>query len=151
MTLCNMSIEAGARAGLIAAEATTLAYCETRAQAPKGADWERAKNEWEHLYSDDDAAFDTEVRIDITALSPQVTWGTSPEMVTDMTGWVPDLGSIGDHAKRTSYLRGCNGVRPAFSKDLPSHGRHGPSPMNSHSLAQACEHDCGACPAPRRC
>ncbi|QIE28073.1 3-isopropylmalate dehydratase large subunit (plasmid) [Caballeronia sp. SBC1] len=104
MTLCNMSIEAGARAGLIAVDAITLAYCETRALAPKGEDWVRARNEWDQLYSDDDAVFDTEVRIDVTALSPQVTWGTSPEMVTDVTGCVPDPGSAGDHAKRTSYL-----------------------------------------------
>lgn len=104
MTLCNMSIEAGARAGLIAVDAITLAYCKTRAHAPKGEDWERAKNEWDHLYSDDDAVFDAEVRIDMTALSPQVTWGTSPEMVTGVTGCVPDPGSTGDHAKLTSYL-----------------------------------------------
>lgn len=104
MTLCNMSIEAGARAGLIAVDAITLAYCETRAQAPKGEDWERAKNEWEHLHSDDDAVFDADVRIDMSALSPQVTWGTSPEMVTDVTGCVPDPGSTGDRAKRASYL-----------------------------------------------
>ncbi|SAL51994.1 isopropylmalate isomerase large subunit [Caballeronia sordidicola] len=103
MTLCNMSIEAGARAGLIAVDATTLAYCATRAQAPKSEDWERAKSEWAHLYSDHDAVFDSEVHIDVTALSPQVTWGTSPEMVTDVTGCIPDPASTGDHPKRASY------------------------------------------------
>lgn len=103
MTLCNMSIEAGARAGLIAVDATTLAYCATRVQAPKGEDWERAKSEWAHLYSDHDAVFDSEVHIDVTALSPQVTWGTSPEMVADVTGCIPDPASTGDHPKRASY------------------------------------------------
>ena len=104
MTLCNMSIEAGARVGLIAVDPVTLAYCETRAYAPMGEDWERAKKEWAHLNSDDDAVFDVEIHIDVTTLSPQVTWGTSPEMVADVTGCVPDPGSIGDHATRASYL-----------------------------------------------
>jgi 3-isopropylmalate/(R)-2-methylmalate dehydratase large subunit len=104
MTLCNMSIEAGARAGLIAVDATTLAFCETRAHAPKGENWQRAKSEWIHLYSDDDAVFDAEVRIDIATLAPQVTWGTSPEMVTDVTGRVPDPSSTDDYAQRRSYL-----------------------------------------------
>ena len=103
MTLCNMSIEAGARAGLIAVDETTLAYCENRPYAPKGDDWDRARAEWSALHSDDDAVFDTEVRIDVSTLSPQVTWGTSPEMVTDVSGSVPDPQSITDPAKRTAY------------------------------------------------
>ncbi|KQR77005.1 isopropylmalate isomerase [Burkholderia sp. Leaf177] len=108
MTLCNMSIEAGARAGLIAADATTLAYCETRARAPRGEDWVRAQTEWLALHSDDDAVFDAEVRMDVTALLPQVTWGTSPEMVVDVSGRIPDPIAGGHHAKSTSYMNALN-------------------------------------------
>jgi 3-isopropylmalate/(R)-2-methylmalate dehydratase large subunit len=103
MTLCNMSIEAGARAGLIAVDQTTLRYCENRPHAPKGADWERACAEWGDLHSDDDAVFDTEVEIDVGTLSPQVTWGTSPEMVTDVSGHVPHPADISDQSRRTAY------------------------------------------------
>jgi 3-isopropylmalate/(R)-2-methylmalate dehydratase large subunit len=103
MTLCNMSIEAGARAGLVAVDRTTLDYCRQRRHAPKGADWERASAEWAALRSDSDAVFDTDIRIDVSSLAPQVTWGTSPEMVTDVTGCVPDPQAIADRGQRASY------------------------------------------------
>jgi 3-isopropylmalate/(R)-2-methylmalate dehydratase large subunit len=98
-----MSIEAGARAGLVAVDRTTLEYCRQRRHAPKGADWERASAEWAALRSDDDAVFDTEIRIDVSGLAPQVTWGTSPEMVTDVTGCVPDPQAIEDRRQRASH------------------------------------------------
>ena len=93
MTICNMSIEAGARAGLIAPDATTFQYIAggERPFAPRGAALERAIAFWQTLHSDDDAPFDTSVSIDCDKLVPQVTWGTSPGMVTDVTGVVPDF------------------------------------------------------------
>jgi 3-isopropylmalate/(R)-2-methylmalate dehydratase large subunit len=117
MTLCNMAIEAGARAGLIAVDATTLSYCKTRSLAPKGEDWVRAEKEWAALYSDPDAVFDREIQLDVTALSPQVTWGTSPEMVVNITGAVPDPDLSNDQAKRISYLHALRymGLTPGTS------------------------------------
>src|SRR5437016_10759857 len=88
MTICNMSIEAGARAGLIAPDEVTFAYVEGRPGAPK--DFEAALERWRELHTDEDAAFDTEVTVDTSALSPQVTWGTNPGMVVPVTGRVPD-------------------------------------------------------------
>ncbi len=90
MTVCNMTIEAGARAGLIACDQTTLDYIAGRPFAPRGDDWQRAVEFWRELHSDPDAVFDREVVIDARAIAPQVTWGTSPEMVTGVDGRVPD-------------------------------------------------------------
>jgi 3-isopropylmalate/(R)-2-methylmalate dehydratase large subunit len=90
MTLCNLSVEAGAKAGLIAPDETTFAYVQGRPSAPKGAAWEMAKAEWLGLISDPDATFDHEVRIDVSKLKPLVTWGTSPEDVVAIDGRVPD-------------------------------------------------------------
>jgi len=90
MTICNMSIEAGARSALISPDATTLAFLEGRRHAPKGADWTAAVARWQELKSDPDARFDAEVRIDIGDLAPLVTWGTRPDMVEPVTGRVPD-------------------------------------------------------------
>jgi len=105
MTLCNMAIEAGARAGLIAVDDTTLDYCRSRALAPRGDAWERSALAWRALRSDDDARFDAEHRLDVSRLSPQVTWGTSPEMVAGIDGAVPDPASIDDAGRRASYAR----------------------------------------------
>ncbi|TDQ73563.1 3-isopropylmalate dehydratase large subunit [Paraburkholderia silvatlantica] len=105
MTLCNMSIEAGARAGLIAVDDTTLDYCRTRERAPRGEAWDRAARVWRDLRSDDDARFDTEHSLDVSALAPQVTWGTSPEMVTAIHGRVPDPTDMEDAGRRASYKR----------------------------------------------
>src|SRR3954452_23768864 len=94
MTVCNMSIEWGARAGLIAPDETTFAYLEGRPGAPQGAAWERALDEWRSLPTDADAAFDRELTVDVSALSPQVTWGTNPQMVAPVHGEVPDPASF---------------------------------------------------------
>jgi 3-isopropylmalate/(R)-2-methylmalate dehydratase large subunit len=105
MTICNMSIEAGARAGMIAPDDTTFAYVEGRPAAPTGAAWERAVDEWRGLRSDDDAVFDREVEIDVAALVPQVTWGTNPAMVAPIDGRVPDPASYDDPAERETVER----------------------------------------------
>jgi 3-isopropylmalate/(R)-2-methylmalate dehydratase large subunit len=90
MTLCNMSIEAGARAGLIAPDETTYDYIRGRPAAPKGGAWEMALAYWKTFHSDADAAFDLEVKVDVSQIAPMVTWGTSPEDVIPITGVVPD-------------------------------------------------------------
>ncbi|HEV2829907.1 MAG TPA: 3-isopropylmalate dehydratase large subunit [Pyrinomonadaceae bacterium] len=90
MTLCNMSIEAGARAGMIAADETTFAYLHDRRFAPKGEMWDRALAYWQTLHTDSDARFDRTIQLDAGALEPHVTWGTSPGMVVPVTGRVPD-------------------------------------------------------------
>jgi 3-isopropylmalate/(R)-2-methylmalate dehydratase large subunit len=90
MTVCNMSIEAGARAGMIAVDDTTIAYLEGRPLAPKGDSWARAVTHWRTLRSDAGARFDSVVNIDASSLAPHVTWGTSPEMVATIDGRVPD-------------------------------------------------------------
>ncbi len=105
MTVCNMSIEAGARAGLIAPDEKTFAYLEGRPLAPKGAAWEQARRYWETLRSDDGAVFDREVELDARALPPLVTWGTSPEDVVAVTGRVPDPAEVADEAKRAAMER----------------------------------------------
>lgn len=91
MTLCNMSIEAGARAGMVAPDEKTFEYCRGRPMAPKGGMWEQAISYWRTLVSDEDAYFDTEITIDASEIAPLVTWGTSPEDVVAVTDTVPDL------------------------------------------------------------
>ncbi|MGF6880384.1 3-isopropylmalate dehydratase large subunit [Paraburkholderia sp. MM5477-R1] len=103
MTLCNMSIEAGARAGLVAVDETTLAYCRSRPYAPKGQDWVKAAAEWGAWRSDDDASFDAHVTLDASSLTPQVTWGTSPEMVVGIEDCIPDPATLADKNRRTGY------------------------------------------------
>jgi 3-isopropylmalate/(R)-2-methylmalate dehydratase large subunit len=105
LTICNMSIEAGARAGFIAPDDTTFAYLEGRPAAPKGADWEEALDRWRSLRTDDDAVFDTEVDIDVSELEPQVTWGTNPGMVAPVGGAVPDPTDYDDPDERAALER----------------------------------------------
>ena len=105
MTICNMSIEAGARAGLIAPDETTFEYMKDRAFMPKGDDWERAVDEWRKLPTDEGATFDKTVVIQASELEPQVTWGTNPEMVVGVTGRVPDPKSYPDEADRQATER----------------------------------------------
>jgi 3-isopropylmalate/(R)-2-methylmalate dehydratase large subunit len=105
MTICNMSIEAGARAGMIAPDDTTFAYLEGRPGVPDGAAWERALDEWRALPSDEDAVFDREVEIDARSLAPQVTWGTNPGMVAPVDGRVPDPGVFEDPGDREAAER----------------------------------------------
>jgi len=90
MTICNMSIEWGARVGMVAPDDTTFAYLEGRQHAPRGADWERALDEWRALPSDPGAAFDSEIRLDARELEPFVTWGTNPGQAAPVSGRVPD-------------------------------------------------------------
>src|SRR6201997_5125488 len=94
LTVCNMSIEAGARAGLIAPDETTIAYLKGRRFAPTGTDWDEAVAYWRSLPSDEDAAFDKIVEIDAAQLCPFVTWGTNPGMVAPVTGRVPEIGKM---------------------------------------------------------
>jgi 3-isopropylmalate/(R)-2-methylmalate dehydratase large subunit len=105
MTVCNMSIEAGARAGLVAPDDTTFAYLEGRPHAPTGAAWEQALDAWRALPTDDGAAFDTEVVFDAAALEPFVSWGTNPGQVVGIGGAVPDPDSFDDPAARESAAR----------------------------------------------
>jgi 3-isopropylmalate/(R)-2-methylmalate dehydratase large subunit len=105
MTVCNMSVEGGARAGMVAPDAKTFEYLKGRPKAPKGAAWEQALRYWETLRSDAGAAFDREVRLDAARLPPIVTWGTSPEQVTAVTGRVPVPDEIADENKRSAALR----------------------------------------------
>jgi 3-isopropylmalate/(R)-2-methylmalate dehydratase large subunit len=105
MTVCNMSIEAGARAGMVAPDDETFAYVEGRPFAPKGADWERALDKWRSLATDDGATFDREVRIDASLLRPYVTWGTNPAQAEPIDGEVPDPDGFEDPAKREAARR----------------------------------------------
>jgi 3-isopropylmalate/(R)-2-methylmalate dehydratase large subunit len=105
MTLCNMSIEAGARAGMIAPDETTFAYLKDRRFALHGDDWNNAESYWRTLPSDDEASFDRTVEIDATAMAPFVTWGTSPGMVVPVTGVVPDPADTRDEAEHRAFER----------------------------------------------
>lgn len=105
MTLCNMAIEAGARAGMVACDDTTIEYVKGRPFAPQGELWDKAVAYWKTLHSDADAKFDTVVELDAARIKPQVTWGTSPEMVTSIDGRVPDPASAPDAVKRGDWER----------------------------------------------
>jgi 3-isopropylmalate/(R)-2-methylmalate dehydratase large subunit len=105
MTVCNMSIEWGARAGMIAPDETTFAYLEGRPGAPHGAAWERALDDWRSLQSDAAAVFDRELVVDVTRLVPQVTWGTNPQMVAPVHGEVPDPADYDDPSERAGVER----------------------------------------------
>ena len=105
MTICNMSIEAGARVGMVAADEKTVEYVKGRPFAPKGADWEAAVEAWKDLVSDADAVFDTVVELDAAQIKPQVSWGTSPEMVLAVDQNVPDPAKESDLVKRDSIER----------------------------------------------
>ncbi|GEK48477.1 3-isopropylmalate dehydratase large subunit [Halomonas pacifica] len=105
MTVCNMAIEAGARVGLIAVDDTTIDYLKDRPYAPSAAQWEAAVADWRGLVSDEDAAFDKVVELDAAAIEPQVTWGTSPEMVTGISGEVPDPEAQADATLKSGYQR----------------------------------------------
>jgi 3-isopropylmalate/(R)-2-methylmalate dehydratase large subunit len=105
MTVCNMSIEAGARAGMIAPDETTFAYLAGRDHAPKGADWDEAMAQWLTLRTDEGATFDKEVVLDAASLVPYVTWGTNPAQVTRIDGSVPEPSSFADDAEQEAALR----------------------------------------------
>jgi 3-isopropylmalate/(R)-2-methylmalate dehydratase large subunit len=105
MTICNMSIEAGARAGMIAPDDTTFAYLEGRPSAPAGAEWERALDDWRSLVGDSGAPFDREVRIDAAALRPYVSWGTNPAQTVTIDDVVPDPDSFDEPSRRDAAVR----------------------------------------------
>jgi 3-isopropylmalate/(R)-2-methylmalate dehydratase large subunit len=105
MTVCNMSIEAGARAGMVAPDDTTFAYLAGRRHAPAGAKWEEALEHWRTLRTDEGAAFDREVDLDAGALRPYVSWGTNPGQVTTIDGRIPDPDEFGDETARDGVRR----------------------------------------------
>lgn len=105
LTVCNMSIEAGARAGLVAPDDTTFAYLKDRPRAPKGAQWDQAVAYWRTLQTDPGAAYDKSIHLDASDIAPLVTWGNSPDDVVPITGSVPDPASFADPAKRESAAR----------------------------------------------
>jgi 3-isopropylmalate/(R)-2-methylmalate dehydratase large subunit len=105
MTVCNMSIEAGARAGLVAPDEKTIAYVMGRPYAPKGAAWEQAVAFWRTLPSDPGAKYDKEAHLDAADIAPHVSWGTSPQDVAPITGRVPDPAQVNDPLKRAAMLR----------------------------------------------
>ena len=114
MTVCNMTIEAGARAGLIAPDETTFEYLKGRPMAPKGGAWDQAVSFWKSLPSDPDAKYDTEIVLKAADIVPQVTWGTSPEDVLPITGVVPNPAAISDENKRRAVERSLDymGLKP---------------------------------------
>jgi 3-isopropylmalate/(R)-2-methylmalate dehydratase large subunit len=122
MTVCNMSIEAGARAGMVAPDAKTFAYLEGRPKSPKGEAWDLAMKHWKTLKSDKGAHFDREVKLDASKLPPIVTWGTSPEEVATIEGSVPDPAKVADDAKRAKMSRALDymGLTPGTKiADIP--------------------------------
>ena len=114
MTICNMSIEAGARAGMIAPDEKTFAYLKDKPRAPKGKDWDVALERWRGLKTDEGASFDKRVLLDAGDMAPQVSWGTNPGMVTDVTGRVPSPDSFSDTAGRRAAERALEymGLKP---------------------------------------
>src|SRR4029079_8812722 len=105
MTLCNLTIEGGARAGLIAVDDTTLNYVKGKPRAPKGATWEAASAYWKTLQSDPDVKFDAEITLDARDIVPMVAWGTSPEQALHITATVPDPAKMTDEHKRQAAER----------------------------------------------
>ena len=122
MTICNMSIEGGARAGMVAPDEKAFAYLKDRPKAPKGADWDKAIRYWETLHTDDGAHFDRVVKLNAADLPPIVSWGTSPEDVIAVTGVVPNPDDIEDEGKRQSKWRALDymGLKPGTKiTDIP--------------------------------
>ncbi|KAF0803912.1 isopropylmalate isomerase large subunit [Alcanivorax xiamenensis] len=122
MTVCNMAIEAGARAGMVAVDDTTVDYVKGRPMAPSGEQWAQAEAYWRTLVSDDDARFDTVVEIDAADIRPQVSWGTSPEMVVAVDANLPDPQAESDEVKRSGMLRAYEymGLKPGIKVgDIP--------------------------------
>jgi 3-isopropylmalate/(R)-2-methylmalate dehydratase large subunit len=119
MTVCNMAIEAGARAGMVAVDEKTIEYVKGKPLAPTGVEWEQAVTYWRTLHSDADAKFDAVVKLDGSQIVPQVTWGTSPEMVTTIDGRVPDPDKEKDASKRDAIERALKymGLQPGKAMD----------------------------------
>lgn len=105
MTICNMSIEWGAKAGMVAPDETTFAYLKDRPYAPQGADWDRAVAYWRSLATDEDATFDAQVELDVSTLTPFVTWGTNPGQGVSLDATVPDPAGFADESDRLAAQR----------------------------------------------
>jgi 3-isopropylmalate/(R)-2-methylmalate dehydratase large subunit len=116
MTICNMSIEAGARAGMVAVDDVTIDYVKGRPFAPSGADWDKAVEYWRTLVSDEDAVFAQDITIDAADIRPQVSWGTSPEMVVPVDAMLPDPQAESDEVKRSGMQRAYEymGLKPGI-------------------------------------
>ena len=114
MTICNMSIEGGARAGLIAPDEKTFSYIKNRPYAPKNEDWAKAVNFWKKLPSDPNSKYDKEVKIKASSIEPQVTWGTSPQDVAPVNGYIPDPKNTKDENRKKAILRSLDymGLKP---------------------------------------
>lgn len=114
MTVCNMAIEAGARVGMVAVDDTTIDYVKGRPYSPQGEQWDQAEAYWRTLYSDPDAVFDTVIEIDGSEIAPQVSWGTSPEMVVDVTDAVPLPEAAQDESQKEGWIRAYEymGIKP---------------------------------------
>ena len=122
MTVCNMTVEAGSRAGIIAPDETTFAYLEGRPHAPRGAAWEAEKASWRTLRTDADAVFDREVRLDASTVTPHVTWGTNPAQAVPLDGTVPDPSELADPVQRQAADRALDymGLTPGIRlRDVP--------------------------------
>lgn len=122
MTICNMSIEMGARGGMIAPDDTTFNYIRNRLFAPKGNEWENKLEEWKKLYSDEDAVFDLEINIDAKDIEPMITYGTNPGLGITINGSVPTLESITDEGERKNIIKALNymGLQPGQAlKGMP--------------------------------
>ena len=122
MTICNMSIEMGARGGMIAPDKKTFDYMHARLFAPKGNDWENKLAEWKKLYSDDDAVFDREINIDASKIEPMITYGTNPGLGITINALVPTLESIADEGERKNFIKALNymGLQPGQAlKGMP--------------------------------
>jgi 3-isopropylmalate/(R)-2-methylmalate dehydratase large subunit len=117
LTICNMSIEAGAKAGMVAPDEITYAYLKDKPYAPKGAEWDKALAFWRALPTDEDAGFDREVHLDAAEIAPMVTWGTSPEAASPITGHVPDPAGAGDAVRRDAMARALDymGLTPGMA------------------------------------
>ena len=132
MTLCNMAIEAGARSGMVAVDQTTIDYVKDKPFAPKGEAWDKAVEYWRTLVSDEGAVFDKEYRFKAEDIEPQVTWGTSPEMVLDISGKVPNPAEETDPVKRSGMERALR-IHGLGSR----HTAERKSPSTSYSSAPA--------------
>src|SRR5215467_1491684 len=117
LTICNMSIEAGAKAGMVAPDEITFAYLKDKPYAPKGADWDKALAFWRTLPTDEEATFEREVHLDAADIAPMVTWGTSPEAASPITGHVPDPASAADAIRRDAMVRALDymGLAPGMA------------------------------------
>jgi 3-isopropylmalate/(R)-2-methylmalate dehydratase large subunit len=145
LTLCNLSIEAGAKIGFVAPDETTFAFLKGRSHAPKGELWEKAVADWHTLPSDADASFDREVKVDVAKIAPQITWGTSPEHVVAVTERIPDPNDVADPDKKRCRRSEYMGLKAGHRS--PARRSIGYSSAPAPTVASATS---GGCAASRR-